>query len=98
MEGFQKFGPNVVGFQLLTGEWQWYIVGCYLFPDDTSTIKSFVAAFKELPLGAKLLVAGDLNVNLADPEGDRMDEEIAAALTKTGLEDMLTQFLLQRRP
>ena len=30
-------------------------------PDDTSTIERFVAALKERPKGAKLLVAGDFN-------------------------------------
>ena len=46
-------------------------MGCYLAPDDTLTIESVVAALKERPVGAKLLVAGDFNANLAEPEGDR---------------------------
>ena len=58
MEAVQQFGPNVVGFQLATGERCWYIVGCYLVPDDTSTIECVVAALKERPRSAKLLVAG----------------------------------------
>ena len=32
VEAVQKFGPNVVGFQLATGGRRWYIVGCYLAP------------------------------------------------------------------
>ena len=71
VEAVQKFGPNVVGFQLATGERRWYIVGCYLAPDDTWTIESVVAALKELPRGAELLVVGDFNAKLAEPEGDR---------------------------
>ena len=35
VESFQQFGPNAVGFQLATGEWRWYVLGCYLSPDDT---------------------------------------------------------------
>ena len=54
------------GFHLSTGERWWYIVGCYLAPDDTSTIESVVAALKERPRGAGLLVVGDFNVNLSD--------------------------------
>ena len=27
VEAVEKFGPNVIGFQLATGEWRWYIVG-----------------------------------------------------------------------
>ena len=64
VEAVQQFRTNVVGFHLATGERRWYIVGCYLIPDDTSMIDSVVAALKERPRGAELLVAGDLNVNL----------------------------------
>ena len=35
VEVVHHFGQNVVGFQMATGEWRWYIVGCYLAPDDT---------------------------------------------------------------
>ena len=65
VETIQKFGPNVVGFQLVMGERRWYIVVCYLALDNTLTIESVVAAIKERPRGAELLVAGDFNVNLA---------------------------------
>ena len=48
--------------------------------------------------GAKLLVAGDLNMNMSEPEGDQQGEEIVAALNRVGLEDMLAHFLPRRRP
>ena len=32
------YGANIVSFQLASGGHWWYIVGCYLAPDDTSTI------------------------------------------------------------
>ena len=51
----------------------------------------------ERPKGAELLVAVDLNINLAEPEGDRREEDIVAALVTEGLEDMAAHFLLQRR-
>ena len=73
VDAVQQFGPNIVGFQLATEERRWYIVGCYLAPDDTSTIESVVAALKERPRGAKLLVVGYFNVNLAEPEGGRRE-------------------------
>ena len=38
VEAIQQFGPNIVGFQLVTGERRWYIIRCYLAPDNTSTI------------------------------------------------------------
>ena len=52
VEAVQKFGPNVIGFQLVTGARQWYIVGYYLAPNDTSTIERVVEALKERPKGA----------------------------------------------
>ena len=55
VEVVQKFGTNVVCFQLAKGERQWYIVVCYLAPNNTSAIESVVAALKERPMGAKLL-------------------------------------------
>ena len=35
----RKYGLNVIVFQLVTGARRWYIVGCYLAPDDTLTIE-----------------------------------------------------------
>ena len=62
-------------------------------PNNTLTIDRVVEALKVLPKGAELLVAGDVNANLAAPEGDRRGEDIAAALATKGLEDMLVHFL-----
>ena len=88
VEAVQQFNPNVVSFQMATGERWWYIVGCYLDPDNTLTIESVVAALKECPRGAELLVAGYFNVKLSELEGDRRVEDIAAALETEGIKDM----------
>ena len=32
VEAVEKFGPNVLGFQLATGARQWYIIGLYIAP------------------------------------------------------------------
>ena len=93
VEAVQQFGLNVVGFHLETGERRWYIVGCYLAPDDTLTIEIVVAALKERTRGAELLVVGYFNVKLLDPEGDRREEEIAAELAMELLEDISAHFL-----
>ena len=45
------------------------------------------------PRGAELLVAGDFNVNIAAPEGDRRAEDITTELVTEGLEDMARHFL-----
>ena len=93
MEAVQKFGPNVIGFQLATGARRWYIVGCYIAPDDNLTMERVVEALRSRPGRAELLVAGDLNANLAATEGDRRAEDTTATLATKGLEDMAQPFL-----
>ena len=97
VEAVRQFGPNVVSFQLATVARRWYIIGCYLSPNEKSTIESVVAALKERPKGTALVVAGDLNTDLDDPENDRRGTEIAAALTEAGMEDMTAHFLPRRQ-
>ena len=97
VEAARKYGPNMIGFQLVTGEWRWYIVGCYLTPDNTSTIERVAEALRDQPKGEDLLVSGDLNTNLAALEGDRREEEIATTIPTEGLEDMAQHFLPRER-
>ena len=96
VEAVRQFGPNVVSFQLATGARRWYIIGCYFDPNNTSTIESVVAALKERPRGTALVVAGDLNKTLADPEKDRRGTEIVEAMTEAGIEDMTAHLLLRQ--
>ena len=93
----KKFGPNVLEFQLATGARRWYIVGVYIAPDDTTTMERVVEAIRRKPRGAELLVAGDFNVDIAAPEGDRRAEDIATELVTAGLEDMAWHFLPQEK-
>ena len=79
-----------------TGESRWYIFVYYLAPDDTSTIDSVIAALKERPQGTKLLVAGDFNAKLLEPEGSCRGEEILATLALEVLEDISAHFLPRR--
>ena len=51
----------------------------------------------EQPWGTALIVAGDLNTTLSDPENDGRGTEIAAALTEAGLEYMAAHFLPRQR-
>ena len=77
VEAVEKFGPNVIWFQLATGARRWYIVGVYLAPEDTTTMERVVEAIRRKPRGAELLVTGDFNINIAAPEGGRRAENIA---------------------
>ena len=95
VEAVQKFGPNVIGFQLVTGVRRCYIVGFYPAPEDTSTVERVIEALRSRPRGAELLLAGYFNVNLAAPERDRRAEDIATTLATEGLEDTAKHFLPQ---
>ena len=93
VKAVEKFGPNVIIFQLVTGARRWYIVGVYLAPDNTETMERVTKAIRSRPRRAELLVAGDFNEDLATPEGDRRAEDIATTLAMEGLEDMARHFL-----
>ena len=44
-----------------------------------------VAALKDRPKGTALVVAGDLDTELGDPENNRRGTEIAASMTAAGV-------------
>ena len=44
-----------------------------------------------------MLVAGNININLVEPEGNHREEDIAATLATEGLEDMAAHFLPRGR-
>ena len=93
MEAVWEYGPNVLSFEVATGDWRWYIIVCYLVPDDAETIERVVAALGDKPRGTALIVVGDLNTNLGDTENDRRRSESAAAMTEAKVEDMTAHFL-----
>ena len=66
--------------------------GCYIAPDNASTIENVVAAISRQPQGGELLMTGEFNADLAKPKGNVHTEKIAKALTDSGLEDMITYF------
>ena len=49
VEAVEKFGPNVLGFQLATGARRWYIVRAYIVPEDTETMERVVAEIGKNP-------------------------------------------------
>ena len=72
-------------------------MGCYISPNDASTIEDVVTATFRRPQRENLLVAVDFNVDMVDPEGSTRTEEIAAALETDGLEDIGANFLPRRK-
>ena len=58
VEEVREYGPNVLSFEVVTGRRRWYIIGCYIAPDDARTIERVVTALGDQPCGTALVVAG----------------------------------------
>ena len=58
VEEVRPYGPNVISFEVVTGRRLWYIIGCYLAPDDARTIERVITALGDQPRGTALIVAG----------------------------------------
>ena len=97
VEAVEKFGHNVLGFQLSTGARRWFIVRAYIVLEDTETMERVVAAIGKMTRGAELMVAGDFNADIAAPEGNWRVENIATDIETAGLEDMAQHFLPRGR-
>ena len=90
-------GPNIISFHLVTGRCRWYVVGCYIDPINASNIESVSAVIRDQPYGADLLVAGNLNSNLAEPEGTPQGGATADEIAAAGLLDMGMHFLQRHK-
>ena len=44
VEAVREYGINFLRFEVATGARRWYIIRCYLAPDDAETIERVVAA------------------------------------------------------
>ena len=97
IEEVRPYGPNVISFEVVTGRRRWYIIGCYLAPDDARTIERVVMALSDQPRDTALIVAGDINTDLGDMACNERGTAISAAITEAGLKDMTAHFLPRKR-
>ena len=84
-------GPNVLSFQLVLGATRWYIVGCYIPPNNLTTLMHVEQAWQACPRGCLPIPLGDLNGNLAAPHDD-CNKTIAEQVDAMALSDMSTHF------
>jgi hypothetical protein len=82
-------GPNVLGAA------RWYIIGCYIPPNDLTTLTHVNEVWRACPKGCLPILLGDLNVNLAAPRNKRNDT-IADQVYAMALIDMSTHFRQRR--
>ena len=97
VEEVSEYGPNVISFEVAMGGRRWYIIVCYLAPNDARAIEPVVTALGDQPRGTALLVAGDFNTYLGETASNRIEMEMSAALTEAGVEDMTAHFLPRKR-
>jgi len=95
VESIVKHGPNVISFELVSGSRRTPIVGGYIPPDDRTTLPHITAAitrFEHHRSLNRLIIMGDLNVDLSGPSRTERDTEIRDILSINSLEDMLLHF------
>jgi hypothetical protein len=76
-------GLNTLTFQLATGDEQFHVVGTYIPPHCTRGVEDLQQVAEACPAGCKLLVMGDLNVNVEFPCDKR--EEVIVDLLDTAI-------------
>ena len=74
-------GPNIVTFQLTTGDERFYVIRIYVPPDCGKGVDNLRNAWDTCSMGCKPIVIGDLNINFGFPRDERK-EVIVTYLTK----------------
>ena len=80
---------------IVSGNSRYGVVGAYIPPADSTTTAHIASALARFPR-RKVILVGDLNLNLDSLETDR-DMEIADCLATSGLIDMHRHFKLESK-
>ena len=92
VESLEKHGPNVISFELVTGERRLLMVRGYASPSGDDATNQFISrALDGQVQGQDCILLGDLNSNLIHPRDDR-EAMLVAELAGHGLEDMISHF------
>jgi hypothetical protein len=67
VKDWQIWGPNMLTFVLVMGSTRFFAVGCYIPPNNLSTLAMIEQAWNECPCGHTPILLGDLNINLCSP-------------------------------
>lgn len=91
VESEMRHGPNVISFLLISGQRRFFMIGVYIPPNDTLTLTQIQEA-RDRYANMPVIMMGDLNVDLNDPNPDDRTIEIMGLLSSFGLEDMASHF------
>jgi hypothetical protein len=87
-------GPNTLTFQLRIGDKQIYVVGTYIPPNCMRGVEDIHRAAEACLVECKLLVMGDLNINVGFPR-DKREKVIVDLLSELCLVDSSRGYWLQ---
>ena len=96
VEGIVNFGPNMESFLLMSGLWRWYVVGAYVPPNEATDVHGVEQTLEASPKGMQAIMLQDVNASLKEPQDSR-EEDLATALTDSGLVNMKYHFMRRRR-
>jgi hypothetical protein len=94
VEAVKRFEPNVIGFELVTGNRRYSCVGGYIPPTDIDTLEAIRTALEATPTGQRIFL-GDLNVDLRNLRDDRA-KAIDTMVNDLGLENSFWHFRQKR--
>ncbi len=86
--------PNILTFQLVTGEDRFFVIGAYTPPADTTWVDDLHAAWAKCPPNCKPLLLGDLNFNFRALQTKR-EEIIADFIDNINLVDVSRKYIQQ---
>ncbi len=75
--------PNLLTFQLVTGDKQFYCMGVYIPPTDMMGVEDLQAAWEACPAGCIPIVLGDLNIDFRDPQTNGKSLSFISLTTST---------------
>ena len=87
-------GPNIVTFQVTTGDERFYVIGVYIPPDCNKGVDALRGAWEACLQGCKPIILGDLNNNFGFPR-DKWEAVSVDLLDKIDLINTLRRFRLQ---
>jgi hypothetical protein len=73
VEAIRPLTPNLMSFQLVTGDERFYVMGIYIPPNCTVGVEDLRVAWEACPTNCTPLVIGDLNIWFEDPANNRAD-------------------------
>jgi hypothetical protein len=91
VEAARIMTPNLITFQLVMGDEQYYIMGIFIPPNDTAEGEDLWAAWEACLANCSPIVMGNLNINVEYPRNKRK-AAIANLLDKINLVDTSRKF------